>query len=416
MSCPRRRQCGGGSSWSYSWSSNCGGGTTLKTYGNVPAELLQQYQEQGSGQSSGCGSGNTEPSSGLGDSSGDYYEYGLHLHNWYRKRHGSPKMALVDRLNKAADAYAYKLACQRQLVHTSGLDYNENLYMSSDTNASKKEHVRMACKMWYDEIKLYNFNNPGFSMQTGHFTAMVWKNTNQLGIGVGVANGWVVVVACYKPHANFQGQFGANVLPFREVEDSEDEAEAEKKKEEENKDEEKPIPEAASQIFLSKADKNGTIGWEELKELLNENVKVGFNFDGWDKPICSLLISLMTIRSGEKPRVGVEEFGAILKCVEGFLDAFTEFDKDDSGTLDPFELKGALEEAGFKVGYKTYQTLQKLFADEDGDMKFREYVLCFILLSKLQIVQEKKSSSGGMFEDFSMKDWMQSEIDAVGTQ
>lgn len=101
------------------------------------------------------------------------------------------------------------------MVHTSGLDYNENLYMSFGSNVSKKEHVQKACEMWYDEIKYYNFNSPGFSSATGHFTAMVWKGSTQLGIGCAEANGCVVVVACYKPHANFQGQFGANVLPYR---------------------------------------------------------------------------------------------------------------------------------------------------------------------------------------------------------
>lgn len=355
------------------------------------------------------------------------------MHNWYRKRHGSPKMVLVDRLNKCADAYAYKLACQRRLVHTSGLDYNENLFMSYDTSASKKDLVRQACKMWYDEIKLYSFSNPGFSMQTGHFTAMVWKGSTQLGIGCWAANGCVVVVACYKPHANFQGQFRTNVLPWRDVEDSEEEKEEEEKVEvkndekvkesiEEDKSEaevssndENDISEDALKVFRAKADENGTIGWSELKELLNENVKVEFSFLGFDKAICSLLISMITIREKEKSRIGVEDFGLILQCIEGFLDAYTKFDKDNSGSLDPFELKSALEEAGYNISYKTYQMLQKMFADDDGNMDFRGYVLCFILLSKLQIVQQKKTASQ-LLEDFSMKDWMEEQVKAASME
>jgi len=118
-------------------------------------------------------------------------------------------------LNKAGDAYAYKLACSRTLVHSTGRDYGENLYMSTDMSKSKADHVREACKAWYNEVKLYNYNSPGFSMQTGHFTAMVWKDSKELGIGCAIANGCCVVAGCYKPHPNFQGQFDKNVLPYR---------------------------------------------------------------------------------------------------------------------------------------------------------------------------------------------------------
>lgn len=115
----------------------------------------------------------------------------------------------------------------------------------------------------------------------------------------------------------------------------------------------------------------------------------------------------MTLRDGEKKRIGFDDFKKILDSVVGFMDAYAEFDKDNSGLLDPFELKMALQEAGFEISFKTYQTLQTIFAEGDsGELDFRGFVLCFILLSKLQIVQQKRTG----FEDFSMKDWMQNEL------
>jgi len=93
------------------------------------------------------------------------------------------------------------------------------------------------------------------------------------------------------------------------------------------------------------------------------------------------------------------------------LDAYTEFDRDDSGTLDPYELKDALGEAGFKISYKTFTVLQSLFGEPNkpGVMSFRGFVLCFVLLSKLHIVQTKKPQ--GMVEDFSLKDWLEQQIE-----
>jgi hypothetical protein len=72
-----------------------------------------------------------------------------------------------------------------------------------------------ATQAWYDEIKDYNFNQPGFSMQAGHFTQVVWKNSKQLGVGIAFANGGTkaVVVTNYYPPGNYQEQFPQNVFP-----------------------------------------------------------------------------------------------------------------------------------------------------------------------------------------------------------
>lgn len=68
--------------------------------------------------------------------------------------------------------------------------------------------------MWYNEIEKYDFNRPGFSGETGHFTQVVWKDSKQLGVGYATANnGFAVCVANYFPAGNFEGQFPENVLP-----------------------------------------------------------------------------------------------------------------------------------------------------------------------------------------------------------
>ena len=71
-----------------------------------------------------------------------------------------------------------------------------------------------ATQSWYDEIKDYNFGKPGFSMATGHFTQVVWKGSNRLGVGIAFANGnrKAVVVTNYSPPGNYQGQFGQHVF------------------------------------------------------------------------------------------------------------------------------------------------------------------------------------------------------------
>lgn len=68
----------------------------------------------------------------------------------------------------------------------------------------------------------YNFNNPGFSSATGHFTQVVWRGSSTLGCAVQVCNtglggtGWPqgsIVVCRYSAAGNVLGYFQSNVLP-----------------------------------------------------------------------------------------------------------------------------------------------------------------------------------------------------------
>ena len=68
--------------------------------------------------------------------------------------------------------------------------------------------------MWYDEIKDYNFKNPGNFGGTGHFTQVVWVASKEMGVAkAGEGSGTQFVVARYTPAGNFMGQYAENVKP-----------------------------------------------------------------------------------------------------------------------------------------------------------------------------------------------------------
>lgn len=69
--------------------------------------------------------------------------------------------------------------------------------------------------MWYEEIDLYDFNNPGFSSDTGHFTQLVWKSTTDVGCGLSISgSNKIYAVSHYSPPGNFRGEYTENVSPI----------------------------------------------------------------------------------------------------------------------------------------------------------------------------------------------------------
>nr|XP_034990628.1 Golgi-associated plant pathogenesis-related protein 1 isoform X1 [Zootoca vivipara] len=140
----------------------------------------------------------------------------LKAHNDYRKKHGVPSLKLCKKLNREAQQYSEALASTRILKHSpesSSGKCGENLAWASYDQSGCEVADR-----WYNEIKSYNFQSPGFSSGTGHFTAMVWKSTKKMGVGKAAASdGSTFVVARYEPAGNIvnPGHYEQNVLPPR---------------------------------------------------------------------------------------------------------------------------------------------------------------------------------------------------------
>ncbi|XP_011794906.1 PREDICTED: golgi-associated plant pathogenesis-related protein 1 [Colobus angolensis palliatus] len=138
----------------------------------------------------------------------------LKAHNEYRQKHGVPPLKLCKKLNREAQQYSEALASTRILKHSpesSRGQCGENLAWASYDQTGKEVADR-----WYSEIKNYNFQQPGFTSGTGHFTAMVWKNTKKMGVGkASASDGSSFVVARYFPAGNVvnEGFFEENVLP-----------------------------------------------------------------------------------------------------------------------------------------------------------------------------------------------------------
>ncbi|UJR22971.1 hypothetical protein I4U23_025998 [Adineta vaga] len=143
-----------------------------------------------------------------------FQEETLKQHNILRARHCVAGLVLDTKLSQTAQAYADKLAAENNFQHSNN-GHGENLYMmSSSASIVGLVPGSKATQSWYDEIKDYNYNLPGFSAKVGHFTQVVWKNSKQLGVGIAYANNGrkAIIVANYSPPGNYMGQFPQNVL------------------------------------------------------------------------------------------------------------------------------------------------------------------------------------------------------------
>ena len=140
----------------------------------------------------------------------------LKRHNELRKKHGAPPVKWNSKIAEVAQAWAQTNAAAGRMFHSKG-KYGENIYWTSGGMPSGKRVV----DAWYSEIQFYDYEEPGFSLKTGHFTQVIWKSSKEIGAGWARSpDGGFFVVCNYDPPGNYEGKFPRNVEPLAKSPDT----------------------------------------------------------------------------------------------------------------------------------------------------------------------------------------------------
>lgn len=133
----------------------------------------------------------------------------LSAHNRARAEHCAPPLEWSEELASTAAAWTQELASRGCPLEHSQSGLGENLFAAT-AGTQGPDHV---VQVWVDERESYDFGSGGFSMETGHFTQVVWKGTERLGCATLECNGLDMWVCNYDPPGNMRGGYQANVSP-----------------------------------------------------------------------------------------------------------------------------------------------------------------------------------------------------------
>ncbi|KAI5814713.1 CAP domain-containing protein [Pyronema omphalodes] len=137
----------------------------------------------------------------LADFRNDY----LYPHNQARYEHQVGGLQWDNNLAASAQRHANRCG----FYHSGQPGVGENLAWGTYLGRLR------AVRLWVVERNQFNFQNGGFSKQTGHFTQVVWKGTTRVGCAEKACNGFRMHVCQYYPPGNWQGQYRQNVFPRR---------------------------------------------------------------------------------------------------------------------------------------------------------------------------------------------------------
>lgn len=114
-------------------------------------------------------------------------------HNEYRARHNVPAMSVSMKLCVSAQEWANHLASRNEIYYCPARVFNfgQNIFCCVETCLMQSISGQEVATYWYSSIKRYDFfKRPSLQHTTvnvGHFSQIVWKNTKFMGVGKSVS-------------------------------------------------------------------------------------------------------------------------------------------------------------------------------------------------------------------------------------
>uniref|UniRef100_A0A7N8YEE1 Calpain-1 catalytic subunit n=1 Tax=Mastacembelus armatus TaxID=205130 RepID=A0A7N8YEE1_9TELE len=146
---------------------------------------------------------------------------------------------------------------------------------------------------------------------------------------------------------------------------------------------ESQIDEGFKNLFRQLAGPDMEISVTELQTILNRIIKKhkDLKTDGFTKESCRSMINLMDTDGSGK--LGLTEFHVLWEKIKRYVTVFKSFDLDKSGTMSSYEMRMALESAGFKLTNHLFQLIILRYTEDDMAVDFDNFVTCLVRLEAL---------------------------------
>uniref|UniRef100_A0A914X3R0 SCP domain-containing protein n=1 Tax=Plectus sambesii TaxID=2011161 RepID=A0A914X3R0_9BILA len=139
----------------------------------------------------------------------------LDAHNALRQKYGCNPLTWSQELADLAHTWAEKLLVTGRILYPELTGIGDNIRLSTTVSEDHLPSGLEVVDFWGREADGFSFDAPKWQTNCQHFTQMVWRETEELGVARcwQSAKGVCAIVAFYRPggNSNAPGEFRANV-------------------------------------------------------------------------------------------------------------------------------------------------------------------------------------------------------------
>uniref|UniRef100_A0A480JMC8 Calpain-3 n=2 Tax=Sus scrofa TaxID=9823 RepID=A0A480JMC8_PIG len=174
-----------------------------------------------------------------------------------------------------------------------------------------------------------------------------------------------------------------------------------------NTDQESEEQQQFRNIFRQIAGDDMEICADELKNVLNRvvNKHKDLKTEGFTLESCRSMIALMdTDGSG---RLNLQEFHHLWKKIKSWQKIFKHYDTDQSGTINSYEMRNAVNDAGFHLNNQLYDIITMRYADKYMNIDFDSFICCFVRLEGMFRAFNAFDKDGDGIIKLNVLEWLQ---------
>ncbi|XP_073410279.1 calpain-3 isoform X2 [Dendrobates tinctorius] len=160
-------------------------------------------------------------------------------------------------------------------------------------------------------------------------------------------------------------------------------------------------------IFKQIAGDDMEISADELQSVLNRvvNKHKDLKTEGFTLESCRSMIALMdTDGCG---RLNLQEFQHLWQKIKQWQKIFLRYDSDQSGTINSYEMRNAVNEAGFHLNNQLYDIITMRYANKHMNIDFDSFICCFVRLEGMFRAFHAFDKDGDGIIKLNVLEWLQ---------
>ncbi|KAI4802263.1 hypothetical protein KUCAC02_020113 [Chaenocephalus aceratus] len=127
--------------------------------------------------------------------------------------------------------------------------------------------------------------------------------------------------------------------------------------------------------------------------------------EGFSLETCRSMIALMDTDGTGK--LNLQEFKHLWKKIKEWQLIFRKYDKDQSCSISSFEMRNAVNDAGFHLNKQLYDIIAMRYADEHLNIDFDSYICCFVRLEGMFRAFDAFDKDGDGVIKLNVLEWLQ---------